>query len=204
MTADASSVRSYARRIEHCWSRLLGRAVILSRRDWDRISAWHESGVPVELIQEAIDELAETPRRRAPRSLAYVAPAVDEAWQVVREGRTGAAVVVATGDTDPASVLREGLSRESEESRLAGLLGDLLRAYEAGATPAELDDRLDRELPGCAPPELLARVDAELRSELEPFAGRMSEKTFAATLRRARVLRLRAALELPRLVRDTG
>ncbi len=87
MNADASSVRSYARAIERSWSRVVGRAVILSRRDWDRISAWHESGVPLELIKEAIDDVAEKPRRRAPRSLAYVAPAVDEAWQVVREGR---------------------------------------------------------------------------------------------------------------------
>ena len=80
----------YARAVERMWSSLLERPAVLSPRDWALVRDWHVRGVPLQVIREAIDELAEAcqkGRRRRPRGLAYVAAAVEEGCAAIREGR---------------------------------------------------------------------------------------------------------------------
>lgn len=200
--------RSYARAVERRWTRLCQRAVILSERDWALIEDWQSRGIPLQIVEEAIDA-AEQRRRRAraaappPRGLAYVAPAVEQAWRLVLEGRSrDPGSDRARPGPASAGAWRARLEAEPRESALRRLLESLLRALEAGDPPGEIDARLERTLPAAAPPALLREVETEVALELRPYQGRMEAATLATTRRRVVLHRLRARLGLPRLERS--
>ncbi|NIQ29375.1 MAG: hypothetical protein GTN89_03135 [Acidobacteria bacterium] len=88
-----TSARHYAREIESRWTALLERPALLGERDWSLICDWYARGIPLALIGEAFDALAESMRRRKrpPRSLAVLAPSVEEAWRTIRQGRSRSA-----------------------------------------------------------------------------------------------------------------
>ena len=69
---------AYTRAVESAWSRLRGRPVVLSPRDFELVASWRRSGVPLSVVLEILDHEA---RRRGgnPRSLGSVGPAVREA-----------------------------------------------------------------------------------------------------------------------------
>jgi len=194
--------------VERRWARLCERAVILSERDWALIEDWQRRGIPLQIVEEAIDA-AEQRRRRAraaappPRGLAYVAPAVEQAWRVVVEGRTGAegAAGDARRPSAGAAAWRERLRAEPAGSALHRLLTDLLGALESGEPAREIDARLERDLAEAVSPALLREVDEEVARELEPYRGRMGEAALASTRRRAVIHRLRARLGLSGLER---
>jgi len=197
---------SYARTVERRWVRLCERAVILSERDWALIEDWHRRGIPLQIVVEAIDAAEERRRRgrggaRPPRGLAYIAPAVEEAWRAVVEGRATAGG--AAGDGGPAAAgaaaWRERLDAEPAGSPLRGLLAALLDALDSGEPAREIDARLDREVASAAPEALRREVEEEVAHELETYRGRMRRDTLATTRRCAVVHRLRVRLGLPRL-----
>ena len=51
--------RSYARAVERSWSELCGRPVIFSPRDWALLDDWRQRGIPLQIVQEAIEAAAE-------------------------------------------------------------------------------------------------------------------------------------------------
>ena len=68
MPQDDPSMMRYARSIERRWSDLVERPVILSPRDWSRISRWHSWGVPLDLIDETLRSAARPDCEAWPRS----------------------------------------------------------------------------------------------------------------------------------------
>ena len=194
-----SSLGSYARAVERGWSTLLGRAVILSPRDWRLVRDWYSRRVPLQIVTEAIEAAGERPRATPPRGLAYVAPAVEEAWDVVREGR------LSQDDATQApssSLTRERWLRRADtepaESELGRLLRSLLERWERGETADALDRELDHRLADVVPRARVAAARRDVDRELDGFRRRMAAPAFAETSRRALLDRLRRELGLPR------
>lgn len=200
------SAATYARRIERRWSELLEQPLIFSPRDWSIVSAWHARGVALEIVCEAMEAAIERARARGrpPRAgLAYLAPAVDEAWASVVSGRLGVEHD-APAEHAPAPARDAWRRRIAAEpaSPLAGLLSALLTRLEAGEPGARLDRELDDRLPEVGPAALIAQLEPELERELAPHRGRIPPDRLATTRARALIDRLRQRLQLPRLAGD--
>ena len=197
------TVERYARGVERMWQRGFGTSRILSRKDWELLLDWHDRGIPLNIVEEAVQAATERPTRgSSPRSLGYLAPAVEQAWQVIVDGRLEGATE-RTAASDPAlEVLGRWRSRRDAEaagSGLAGLLDELLGRAEAGESPEMLDRSLEQSLPEVAPEELLRRCRDEVDARLAPFESRMGPEALRVTRHRAWVELLRRALDLPRL-----
>jgi len=190
--------RAYAREIERVWSDLQGRPVVLSPKDWTLITEWHARGVPLSLIHDAVAAVREN-SREPPRGLAYLAPAVEEAFSLVLDGRRRAAPAAAPPREPPIASWRR-FEREAEDSPAARLVRELLAALDAGEDPVALDGRLDRELPGVVGAAVRDEITSVVEAELAPFAERMAPAVLDETVRSAVVFRLRRRLGLPGLV----
>jgi hypothetical protein len=209
MTAEVDSRRpdAYAREIERRWARLLDRPVVLSPKDWALISDWHARSIPLSLVLESMQHAVDRPAlRRAPSGLRYVAPVVEEAWQVVVDGRRSrdSAEEAPSPASDPIRAWRRRLEAEGEASGLRHLLSELLAELEGGETAETIDRRLDERLPEQAPEALLATWQRRVDAELAPFVERMDLETLERTRRAALIDRLRRALGLPHLRRADG
>jgi len=209
---SGTTLHLYARRVESLWSRYQDRAVLLSPKDWQLVCTWFERGIPLELIGEVLDDDRE--RRRAgkalPRRLGYFAPAVDESWTAVVEGRVGVgrpepvAGQAAGAAGDPAGRWRQRSEAEPTGSRLAELLAGLLRERRRGVAPERLDERLDRELPSAVGDERRAAAESEVERRLAAHRGTMPAAGLEETRGRAVVELLRRRLGLPRLADDAS
>ena len=199
---------AYARAIERAWSSAALRPVVFSPSDWARVAEWHARGIPLEIVLEALREAAERGRKRGaeggPRRLTYLAPAVEESWSTVVDGRTLEPAARDDRGVTPAAEAGGGdgwrrlLAAEPAGSPLASLLGELLEALAAGGRVPELERELDRRLPVAVSAELLAGVDREIGARLDPYRDRMSPALLDKTRHRARVARLRGRLGLRR------
>jgi hypothetical protein len=179
--------------------------VVLSPKEWKLVCQWYERGIPLRVVEEA---LAGDDRRRrsrgAVRSLAYFAPAVEEGWNVIVEGRLPVdhAPLDRADPSEPAQGIdgwRERRDAEAEGSPLRCLLDELLGRHDQGEAGRDLDRRLDDGLLGAvSEPQLrVARefVDRRLFAHREAMAADVLE----TTRRRATVEQLRRSLALPRL-----
>ena len=204
---DRAETTRYARAVARAWSELPGAPGILSPRDWRLVEDWCARGVPLQVVREAIEAAAERLARgakepRRPRGLSYVAPAVEESWRVVLEGRVAEQARLREYDEIPAGAIdawRARLAVEPEGSVLGRLLVDLIERLERGEPEAEIDRGLDEAIEASAAPGLLRRARDEVQAELVAYRGRMPASAFDATRNKALVTRLRAALGLPRL-----
>jgi hypothetical protein len=191
--------RGYLRAVEGAWSKLRGRAVVLSPREFETVSRWYRRGVPLAIVLEALAHQA------GRRSLTFAAPAVEAAWDAVAGGRAAKPPVprdLPSGSEPWASWERaRGLALHEP---LRALLGALLERARSGDPAAEIDASLDRDLPAAAPPELAGAVEAAALSALSRFRDRMPPAEFERTLRRARADGLRERLGLPRLTLAAG
>ena len=83
MTRRVRGPEAYARQLERALSRVRERPVVLSPRDWELLSEWYSRGIPLAIVEQAMEAASEREaskkRRPARRGLAYVAPAVDGA-----------------------------------------------------------------------------------------------------------------------------
>jgi hypothetical protein len=204
VSAAGPTESAYARAVESAWSRLRGRPVVLSPREFELVAGWRRAGVPLSVVLEVLDHEA---RRRGgnPRSLGAVAPAVREAALAVASGRTTAGGP-RTPDASPSAVdlWRRALGTAAPNAGLRVLLERVLRDADEGVPLGQLDEVLDRELPRCAPDPLVRAATEDARRGLEPFQGRMDAAEHERALARAIVDRLREALGLPRAALSTG
>ncbi len=194
----------YVRAVERALAALDSRPFVLSARDFARVSDWYARGIPLGLVREVLDEKS----RRAPgglpagRALSKIAPAIEEAWQAVLEGRLGATAVP---QAEPLPTIDRAIDawRRARDAATGTPLEALIRALLArgasGDRPEDLDAELDLALPAAAPPAIVEQVEAETTRDLEPFRKRMEASVFDATRRRSVADRLRRALDLPRL-----
>lgn len=202
---DRSAVSGYVRAVERRWSELSERPSILSPRDWTLVERWCQRGIPLQVIQEAIEATAERLRRpgaKPPKSLSYIAPAVEESWRVVLEGQLAgstAAVKETPDRTGGITAWKSALAAAGPATRLGRLLADLLELQDAGTPAADLDTRLDDGILEATPASIRDAIRAELEAELAPYRGRMSLEEFESTVRKAWVRRLRTQLKLPAL-----
>lgn len=208
----ATTQGAYARAIEQSWERLCGRAVILSRRDWELVRDWCGRGIPLQLVEEAIDAAAErrakgrTRESGPPRGLSYIAAAVEEAWTVVVEGRLGEGGPerpAGAGAEKGIEAWRRRLDLEPAGTPLRALLEELVADYD-GKSGADLDQRLDAAIVEAAPETERGEVEAGLDRDLAPYRERMAREVYLDTRRRALALRLRERLGLPALAGKAG
>ncbi len=192
--------RHYVRAIEAAWSKIVGRPIVVSPREYAAIDAWRRRGVPLAIVLEVLN--AESRRRtgRLPRSLSSLRHPVEEAWSAVAGGRAAAGTPALF---PPGPTAREAwgsaLHSIPEATPLRALLERLLKAEGEGASPEALDAELDAALPEAVPRAERERETEEASRDLSGFRRRMSADEFRATLARALADRLRSSLALPRL-----
>lgn len=170
---------AYFEAVEEIFVRLRGAPLLLSPADYQVAKRWHQDGVPLDLVRRTLEEVFEKRKERGTKgkisSLRYCAPAVEAAWEDLRE------------------MTAPGVRSEAPALDLAGRLRNLADAVPAtfpgrdGLTarmtalaafdsdPQAIEQRLselDREMVAAA----LGSVDAEARAEIDAAV----EKTLGA------------------------
>lgn len=192
--------RSYLRAVEGAWSKLAGRPVVVSPREFEAIDGWRRRGIPLAIVLETLKAAAARRSGRLPRSLTALTPAIEDAFSVVASGR----IATAVGEPVPARAdarraWEAALARCPEGTPLHALLTSLLDEEAQGGEAAALDASLDASLPDAVHPAELSGAREETRSRLADFRARMSAEEFRTTFDRALVERLRLTLALPRV-----
>ena len=187
---------------------------MLSAKDWALMKAWHEEGIPLPIVLEAIEscfvKASEGRRNRVVSSLAYCRHAVKEIWSDRRDMYVGGSESVPESDVSSglqriAVELRELAS--SAESRLAGALeraADAIEAMGNVSTPSAeerltaIEESMFEEIRSGLDDSERAEIDAELDRRLtgsREISPDVAERTREANLRGI----LRSRYRLPRL-----
>lgn len=205
--ADGADDHAYFRAVEEIFISLRGAPLLLSPADWQVARRWHRQGVPLGLVESALEGLFARRRERGTRgrvqSLRYCAPAVERAWeelvelQAPGERETAGALELAPRLTALASALPPTLpGRAAAAARIRALSGEAAAVEEALA-------ELDRELLAAAgealPAAERAALAAEAASSLAPLAGRLPPEQAAAARQRLERRLLRRRIGLPLL-----
>ena len=191
----------YFNEIEGHFAARRGTPFILSAKDWALMKKWHDDGVPLPVVIEAIDAVFEknesSGRRKAISSLSYCKHAVKEIWEERKDLYVGA------GETTPERTVAEALDRlagQLETSELGAPFAPRVRAL-SGSVP-KIEEQLleiERELLDTA---MASANVPEMRDEIASALGdtsRIDEKTIARTVE-ANLRRLvREKFALPRL-----
>src|SRR5438046_5876997 len=101
------SADQYYREIETHFAMRRGTPFILSAKDWALMKKWHDEGVPLPVVIEAIDAVFEknetSGRRKVISSLSYCKHAVKEIWEDRKN------LYVGEGETTPERAVAETL-----------------------------------------------------------------------------------------------
>ena len=173
---------------------------ILSAKDWALMQRWHDEGIPLPVIIEAIDTVFEknesSGRRKVISSLSYCRHAVKELWDERRELLTGTAESAPEIDSqarldelasriqEPFAARVRELGRERSVPRIEQQLTEIEREMFdalAAAAPAEID-RMRREI-------------AESLGDTSKLDPKIRARTEEANLRR----KIRERFKVPRL-----
>lgn len=189
------TLKRFGREVERLWSAKFPSARILSRREWDAIERWHAKGVPLGVVAEVIEQIADRRRGQEPRrGLAYLERPVDELWELVSAGRSREEAT-ASPSPDTVDAWRQAIARS--EGELSGWLESLLGRHEAGEPAQAIEAELAAELAGRCPPTLVEKVTAEVEATLAPHRERMAPELWRRTVEANRLRRLRRGLGLP-------
>lgn len=212
-----STPESYFAAVESYFVERRGSPLFITPKEWHLVAEWERLGIPLEVVQEAIDTVFERPKtRHRRRTLAYCRQSVEAAFRRFKEARLG-------GRTEEAlevehDVLREcerlvtmlGRAAESSPHALAEALRSAAREVEAlarsGMTLARMESRLselDEALVGAldrgVDPEKRRALEREATRTLASYRERMPEDVYDAAVRSAFLRRLRATFGLSRL-----
>ncbi len=179
----ASDAQLYFLAIERTFIQLRGAPLYLSPADWKVARAWHEEGIPLELVERTLRELFERRKeRRAAQgddakrdtlvTLRYCRRSVEAAWKRQRE------------------LLAPALTDEAPKLDLAARLGRLAEALPEGLEERETWVRRVVELAeaGSGTPdaeaveEALKRLDAELLASVRGALGAAARTKLAEDL----------------------
>ena len=193
---SSRTARAYARELERSLERLAGRPVVFSHRDWDLARRWHDSGVPLGLVVELLEERGS----RVTRGLRSIAAAVESAWEVVRAGETrsgpGAGNAPAEATTPSGDPYAEAAARTDVEA-LERVLRAASERLRAGQEHPTIDGVLDDVLADACPAAWVEDAAREVAGRLAPYRGRLPPAELERVRRRAVVDNLRARLGLP-------
>lgn len=190
----------YFTEIEAHFASRRGTPFILNAKDWALMKEWHEAGVPLPVVIEAIDSVFEkaAERNKIVNSIHYCRHAVKELWDERRELTVGEES--STPEESPAAAL-DALAALLEANDRAGSFAQRVRELAAEKSVPRIEEKLielERELIDAI---LASLSDAErlaIRTSVALPAG-VDEKTRARTeeanLRRV----IRERFELPRL-----
>jgi hypothetical protein len=191
----------YFNEIEGHFAARRGTPFIVSAKDWALMQKWHDDGVPLPVVLEAIDNVFErnetSGRRKAINGLSFCRHEVKELWADRKNLYVGA------GTTTPEAAIAEtlnALATQLEASELAAPFAPRVRAL-TGSVP-KIEEQLlelERELLDAA----MAAADVTaLRQEIVASLGdtsRIDEKTVARTVEANLRRMVRERVGLPRL-----
>ncbi len=195
----------YFRAIEEIFLELRGSPLTLPPADWHVARRWHRAGIPIEVVRRALEEVFAKRKERGAKGkisrLSYCAPAVEAAWEELRE-------LTAPGDRlqapafDAASRVRALAA--ALPPALSGHDGLAARIVSLAGDPQEIEEglaALDREMLTAAAASLdgLARgeVEAAVETTMAGLRGRLSADELERSRERLTWQVLRQRLALP-------
>jgi hypothetical protein len=216
--SETEEDRAYYAAGEAAFIRRRGTPFLLSPRDFALLKQWRELGIPIEAVEDGIEDAFGRREERGAtgrvNSLAYCRDAVLAAWErrsvsaVGRgAGRGGSDVDASAGLARLRDELERFVERRPDLSAAArSVLRSIDRLARTSRSPGEAEEslaRLDRRL-ASALQELLPggeRADLERRVEslIAPVRSRMDDETARKTSRALTRRLLRELLGLPRL-----
>lgn len=205
--AEELAERAYFQGIEEVFVELRGTPFLLSPADWQVARRWQREGVPLDLIKNAMAEVFAKRQERGAKgkisSLRYCAPAVEAAWDHLRElavaDQRGSAAGVGLDLPGRLRALAAALpqdlpEREGWAARIAALAGGSQAVEEGLSTlDRELLDAAAARLPGKAGRE----VEETVERTLATLAGRLPDAELARSRDHLRRQILRKRLALP-------
>lgn len=205
---DEATEFAYFRRIEDRFIELRGAPLFLSSSDYQVAKTWWQAGIPVDLVERALEEVFERRRergtaRRPVSSLSYCAPAVEQAWAEVREltaaghRRSGSAPKL-----DTAARLHKLAAALPPELADRQRFADAVQALDGSPEHIETElERLDDELLQHVEAHLdeaeQTRLTETLESTLHRLGARLDREELERARERLRCQLLRQQLHLP-------
>lgn len=188
----SGSEQEYFRHIEEIFIGLRGAPFLLSPADWHLAQGWYERGIPVDVVQSALETVFE---RRAERgaegkvqSLRYCAAAVESAWRerlelgVAQPAGGGESIDVEARLGRLAEALPDELERRADwQARIRRVAGT---AKEAEDRLADLDRELTTEILEGLDPTARRRLEAEVDRALAGVRKRLAPDVLEADRRR--------------------
>ncbi len=201
---------SYYGRVESYFIERRGSPLFITPAEWFLVAQWEEQGIPLQVIQDAIDRVLDRPRKSSrPLKLTYCRQAVQSEFRRFREVRLGAREVPEASPLDSVGHL------QALAAAVAPSDPDVARAVEAlaasigsagGTSEARIEEeleKLDETMIDTAERELDAeqksKLEAEAQRSLASYRERMPEKVYLSAVKSAYRKRLRAARSLPLL-----
>ena len=215
-----SDFKDYLARIEEVFIGLRGTPFVLSPADVQLIQSWHGRGVAAEVVEEALREVFERERAKAPdrkiSSLKYCSFKVEEAW--AERGRKRAGSWQREGEAFPVDALLESnLERlrsflafppflDPKGKLSARLIGQVeaLRAKTADPEAVEaglkkIQDTLTLAALKALPVEERDAIKEEIRSALEKDLAALSQSAALFLVRTILLDRARQRFGIPTL-----
>lgn len=205
---------------EAAFIRRRGTPFLLSPKDFALLKEWRALGVPLEAIEQGIDDAFSRREERGAvgrvNSLSYCRDAILLAWERRAETAVGKGTgrAPAVGEPDARAALA-GLSarlaeiasaRPDLEPALSPALRSLARLAASAKDPSSVEDslaRLDKKLASslydAMPADERARLDAAVAADLARAGVRMDEETAERTKKALRRRAVRETLGIPRL-----
>lgn len=219
---EDADLTAYVSTVESAFLAHLGRGLMLSGRDLDRVKVWARSGIPAQVVLTAMDRVFRTNPKR-PRNMSILVPAVEAAAHIWREHQHSAIRRDVDLPTEQAQAFEALLQRIAEAGRslptgpVRESVRELWRAVDGIRAAARRDPDGDpvRELEllksratslllRAMGPDQSRRIEGEVAVDLAEERSRVSEAVYNRS-RQARVWRLvRKKLSLPELALRIG
>ncbi|HET8798079.1 MAG TPA: hypothetical protein VFO89_10355, partial [Thermoanaerobaculia bacterium] len=186
----------YFEEIEAHFARRRGTPFVLNAKDWALMKSWHEAGIPLPVVIEALDSVFDKREAQGKKvnSLSYCRHAVKELWDERKELQIGAEG--AAPEESPQALL-DALAQKFESSphEAVRAFASRVRALAGAQSVPRIEEKLvelEQEL-------VDALASDDLRAEAQTLSATAGEKTRART-EAAHLRRLvRERFEVPRL-----
>lgn len=195
---DQDTDHAYFQAVEEIFVSLRGSPLLLSPADWQVARHWHREGVPLDLVRRALEEVFAKRKERGAKgkisSLRYCAPAVEAAWDELKDlAAPGHRAAAPAFEVAPRlAALAAALPRTLPgRDRLAGRIGAL------DGDPQSVEERLaslDREMLDAATAALDGESSAEIATAVEKTLASLGGRLPAEELERSRERLVRQAL----------